>query len=220
VTYDEVAGRAAIPVLLAVAVMCGRTLWRHGPVRRRAHRALTGLPGKGVVVLPHGEPYAYALPGRTRDRIVVTTALLGGLRPAGRRALFAHERAHLIAGHHRFLLVAQLAARADPFLGPLRTAVSCTTERRADEEAARSVGDRRAVARAIGKAALVSRGDAGAHARGVRAARAGAAPGGRPAAARSPRRAAGRRCSPPWALPPGRSPPEPPRRRCPPPTRW
>ncbi|MCW8376237.1 M56 family metallopeptidase [Streptomyces justiciae] len=158
VPYDEVAGRAAIPVLLAVAVVCGRTLWRHGRVRRRAHRALTGLPGKEVVVLPDEEPYAYALPGRTRDRIVVTTALLAGLRPAERRALFAHERAHLAARHHRFLLVSQLAARANPFLGPLRTAVSYTTERWADEEAARAVGDRRVVARAIGKAALVSRG--------------------------------------------------------------
>jgi Zn-dependent protease with chaperone function len=127
-------------------------------VRRRAHRALTGLPGTQVVVLPDREPYAYALPGRTRGRIVVTTALLAGLGSAERRALFAHERAHLAARHHRFLLVARLAARANPFLGPLRTAVVYTTERWADEEAARAVGDRRTVARAIGKAALVSRG--------------------------------------------------------------
>ncbi|NUS13793.1 MAG: M56 family metallopeptidase, partial [Streptomyces sp.] len=158
VPYDEVAGRAAIPVLLAVAMVCGRALWRHGRTRRRAHRALAGLPGAQVVVLPEQEPYAYALPGGARGRIVVTTALLAGLRPAERRALFAHERAHLAARHHRFLLVAQLAARANPFLGPLRTAVAYTTERWADEEAARAVGDRRTVARAIGRAALVSRG--------------------------------------------------------------
>jgi len=158
VPYDEVAGRAAIPVLLAVAMVCGRALWRHGRTRRRAHRALAGLPGAQVVVLPEQEPYAYALPGGARGRIVVTTALLAGLRPAERRALFAHERSHLAARHHRFLLVAQLAARANPFLGPLRTAVTYTTERWADEEAARAVGDRRTVARAIGKAALVSHG--------------------------------------------------------------
>ncbi|WP_329331891.1 M56 family metallopeptidase [Streptomyces sp. NBC_00663] len=158
VPYDEVAGRAAIPVLLAVAMVCGRTLWRHGRTRRRAHRALGGLPGAQVVVLPEQEPYAYALPGGARGRIVVTTALLAGLRPAERRALFAHERAHLAARHHRFLLVARLAARANPFLAPLRTAVAYTTERWADEEAARAVGDRRTVARAIGKAALASRG--------------------------------------------------------------
>ncbi|MCX2968147.1 MULTISPECIES: M56 family metallopeptidase [Streptomyces] len=158
VPYDEVAGKAAVPALAAVIAACGRTLWRHARVRRRAHRALVGLPGKRVAVLPDAVPYAYALPGGGRDRVVVSTALLARLEPAERRALFAHERAHLAARHHRFLLTVQLAARANPFLRPLRTAVSYTAERWADEEAAQVVGDRRAVARAIGKAALVSRG--------------------------------------------------------------
>src|SRR5215208_4098035 len=40
VPYDEVAGKLAVPALLAVLVAGGRTLWRHGRVRRRAHRAL------------------------------------------------------------------------------------------------------------------------------------------------------------------------------------
>jgi Zn-dependent protease with chaperone function len=158
VPYDEVAGKAAIPALVAVVVACGRTLWRHGRVRRRAHRALAGLPGTEVAVLPDDVPYAYALPGGRRGRVVVTTALLDCLEPAERRALFAHERAHLAARHHRFLLAVQLAARANPFLRPLHTAVSYTAERWADEEAAEAVGSRRTVACAIGKAALVSRG--------------------------------------------------------------
>ncbi|MFD7703462.1 M56 family metallopeptidase [Streptomyces caelestis] len=158
VPYDEVAGKAAIPALCAVLAACARTLWRHGRVRRRAHRALAGLRGTEAAVLPDGVPYAYALPGGRRDRIVVTTALLERLEPAERRALFAHERAHLAARHHRFLLAVQLAARANPFLRPLRTAVAYTAERWADEDAARTVGSRRTVARAIGKAALVSRG--------------------------------------------------------------
>ncbi|MDI3424061.1 M56 family metallopeptidase [Streptomyces luteolus] len=156
VPFDEVAGRAAIPALLAVFVACGRLAWRHRTVRRAAHRALTARPGTPVVVLPDEEPYAYALPGG-RGRIVASTGLLAHLRPAERRALFAHERAHLAAGHHRFLLVVQLAARANPFLRPLRTAVVYTAERWADEDAARAVGSRRTVARAIGRAALVSR---------------------------------------------------------------
>ncbi|EGX58921.1 integral membrane protein [Streptomyces zinciresistens K42] len=158
VPYDEIVGKAAIPALGAVLAACARALWRHGRVRRRAHRALAGLPATGVAVLPEAAPYAYALPGRQRDRVVVTTGLLEHLEPAERRALFAHERAHLAAGHHRFLLAVQLAARANPFLRPLRTAVVYTAERWADEEAAQRVGSRRTVASAIGKAALVSRG--------------------------------------------------------------
>ncbi|MEU6303103.1 M56 family metallopeptidase [Streptomyces chartreusis] len=158
VPYDEIVGKAAIPALCAVLAACARTLWRHARVRRHAHRALTGLPGTGVAVLPDALPYAYALPGGRRDRVVVTTGLLDHLEPAERRALFAHERAHLTERHHRFLLAVQLAARANPFLRPLRTVVSYTAERWADEAAAQAVGSRRTVAHAIGKAALVSRG--------------------------------------------------------------
>ncbi|MER7896829.1 M56 family metallopeptidase [Streptomyces sp. NPDC096046] len=174
VPYDEVVGKAAIPALCAVVAACVRTVRRHGRVRRQAHLALSGLRGTEVAVLPDAVPYAYALPpgglrggagpgagadGRGgRGRVVVTTALLDELRPAERRALFAHERAHLAARHDRYLLAVQLAARANPFLRPLRTAVAYTAERWADEEAARVVGSRRTVARAIGRAALVSRG--------------------------------------------------------------
>ncbi|MFC8567341.1 M56 family metallopeptidase [Streptomyces sp. NPDC057245] len=158
VPFDEVAGKAAIPALAAVLLACGRVLWRHGRVRRRAHRALVGLPDTAVAVLPDEVPYAYALPGGRRDRVVVTTTLLACLESAERRALFAHERAHLAGRHHRFLLAVQLASRANPFLRPLGTTVAYAAERWADEEAAGTVGSRRVVAQAIGKAALVSRG--------------------------------------------------------------
>ncbi|WP_369251026.1 M56 family metallopeptidase [Streptomyces sp. R41] len=158
VPQDEIAGKAAIPALILVAAVCVRTLWWHHRVTRRARRALAGLPAASVVVLPEATPYAYALPGGGRDRVVVTTSLLRGLSSPERRALFAHERAHLRAGHHRHLLAVRLAARANPFLVPLRTAVVYTTERWADEDAARAVGSRRVVARAIGKAALLSGG--------------------------------------------------------------
>lgn len=157
VPYDEVAGRLAIPALIAVLASGLGAAWRHRRVRRAAGRALRGLPPTSVAVLPDALPYAYALPG-ARDRVVVSTGMLAGLEPGERRALFAHERAHLAAGHHRALLVVELAARANPFLRPLRTAVRYTAERWADEEAAAHVGSRRTVARAIGKAALLSRG--------------------------------------------------------------
>ncbi|MBC2863775.1 M56 family metallopeptidase [Streptomyces mexicanus] len=158
VPRHEVAGKAAIPGLLAVVVACGRAVLQHCAVRRRAHRALAGLPRTEVAVLPDPEPYAYALPGGDRDRIVVSTGLLTRLAARERRALFAHERSHLAARHHRHLLLVRLAACANPFLLPLRTAVAYTVERWADEEAAQAVGSRKAVARAIGRAALVSRG--------------------------------------------------------------
>ncbi|MGD6756647.1 M56 family metallopeptidase [Streptomyces sp. BH105] len=154
VPQDEIAGKAAIPALLAVLAACARTLWRHFTLRRRAHAALAGLPASQVAVLPDPQAYAYALPGGDRGRIVVSTALLGRLATAERRALFAHERAHLTARHHRLLLTVRLAARANPFLRPLSSAVAYTAERWADEEAAALVGDRKVVARAIGKAAL------------------------------------------------------------------
>jgi hypothetical protein len=160
VPQDEFAGKAAIPALAAVLVSCALAVRRHVLVRRRAVAALAALPARRVAVLPDALPYGYALPGRGSGggRVVVSRGLLEVLEPAERRALFAHERAHLAGRHHRFLLVVQLAARANPALAPLRTAVSFTTERWADEEAAARIGDRRAVARAIGRAGLVTRG--------------------------------------------------------------
>ncbi|SDL81142.1 M56 family metallopeptidase [Streptomyces wuyuanensis] len=161
VPYDEVVGKAAIPALVAVAVAAVHTAWRQRRVRRRAERALEGLPPSPVAVLPDDAPYAYALPGRSgaaRGRIVVSTGMLARLDSRERRALFAHERAHLTARHHRHLLAARLAARANPFLRPLQTAVAYCAERWADEEAAGEIGNRRVMARAVGKAAMVSRG--------------------------------------------------------------
>ncbi|RFU83834.1 M56 family peptidase, partial [Streptomyces triticagri] len=156
VPYDEVLGQAAIPALAVVAVACGRTLRRHLRGARDAHRAIEELPAAPVAVLRDERPGAYALPPAAAHpgRIVVTTGLLGQLASRERRALFAHERAHLAGRHHCYLLAVRLAARANPFLLPLRTAVEYGAERWADESAAGAVGDRALVARAIGKAAL------------------------------------------------------------------
>ncbi|CAM5499641.1 M56 family metallopeptidase [Streptomyces atroolivaceus] len=162
VPYEEKAGLIAIGVLGAVVVACGSTLLRHTRTRIRAARALPPHTGSGaagdLAVIPSPDAYAYALPGgRGRDgRVVVSTAMMECLDVHERRALVAHERAHLTGRHHRHLLVTQLAARANPFLLPLRTAVAYSTERWADEEAAYAVGSRRAVATAVGRAALFS----------------------------------------------------------------
>lgn len=185
--YEEVAGKGAVVALLAVAVSWSTSARRHRRVRRRAEDALAGVEDGELTVLTDEAAYAYALPaawngsavrawlstGRftrpftrllfapdrsSRGRIVVSTAMLACLDADERAALVAHERAHLAGHHHRYLLVVRFAARANPLLRPLRSAVAYTTERWADEEAARVTGERRVVARAIGKAALVSRG--------------------------------------------------------------
>ncbi|MFB8032228.1 M56 family metallopeptidase [Streptomyces sp. NPDC056004] len=158
VPYEVKAGIVAIGALAAVLGACGWTVFRHVRLRIRASRALAAAPSVvsgDVALLPDPEPYAYALPG-SPGRVVVSTAMTECLDARERRALIAHERAHLAGRHHRYLLAAQLAARANPFLLPLRTAVSFSTERWADEEAACAVGDRRVVAVAVGKAALYS----------------------------------------------------------------
>ncbi|MEV7422561.1 M56 family metallopeptidase [Streptomyces sp. NPDC091212] len=180
VPYDRIAGKAAMAALAAVAVGCAAVVLRHRRVLRGARAALAGLPAGELAVLTDEAPYAYALPGalpgpgtepgtrpgtgarpRTatggRGRIVVSTAMLACLDAREREALVAHERAHLAGRHHRFLLTVRLAARANPLLRPLGSAVAYTTERWADEEAAGATENRTVVARAIGKAALVSR---------------------------------------------------------------
>ena len=159
VPYDEVAGKAAIPALVAVlagvyaggvaasAVCaagpnvplrdCRPRPWRCCPTRSRTRTRCRRQTG------PDRGDHRDAGPGSNRPSGGRCSPTSGPIWP--RR-------------HHRFLLTVQLAARANPFLRPLRTAVTYTAERWADEEAARAIGSRRTVARAIGKAALVSRG--------------------------------------------------------------
>ncbi|XMN10564.1 M56 family metallopeptidase [Streptomyces griseobrunneus] len=157
VPHDAFAGKASILALVAVTAACGFTVRRHYRFRARAHRTLAGLPGGGdLAVLPDDVPYAYALPG-SPGRVMVSTAMLTALDPAERRALLAHERAHLEGRHHRLLLATRLAGCVNPLLRPLGAALVYSTERWADEEAARVTGDRRLTARAVGKAALISR---------------------------------------------------------------
>jgi Zn-dependent protease with chaperone function len=134
-------------------------------VGRQLARALLGAyrtcgevsTGAGdLVVLPGGPDLAAAIPGRP-GRIVVTESLLSTLAASERRVLLAHERAHLEHGHHWHRGAVALAAAANPLLSPLRAAIVYTTERWADEDAAREVGNRRDVATALARAALTMR---------------------------------------------------------------
>lgn len=122
-----------------------------------AYRMASECPrGSELMVLEDERPLAHALPGRP-GRIVVSTTMLATLAPAERRALLAHERAHLTSSHHLFVAVVDVLGAANPLLRPLSDTIRFTTERWADEVAAGTVGDRSVVARAVGKAALAGR---------------------------------------------------------------
>lgn len=114
--------------------------WRQTLRRHRQADRLT--------VLDTSERVAYSVPTR-HGAVVVSKGLLGVLGSAEQAALMAHERCHLARGHHLFLHVSGLCAAVVPGLGWLARQVRIATEREADEAAARAVGDRRIVARAI-----------------------------------------------------------------------
>ena len=134
-------------------------------VLRRSFTTTTGLTraalacrhlqeaAAGLVLLEDDAPDAFAVPG-PRGRIVITTGMLKALTPRERRALLAHERAHLAHHHQLYIQAADLAAAANPFLRPTARQVRRLVERWADEQAARAVGDRRLAARALARAAL------------------------------------------------------------------
>ena len=155
VTWAEAAPAAML--LAAAAYAAVRLLWRRGRALIAAGTQAACLPGiDQLVIIDDPVPDAYALPGLP-GRIVVSTGMLQALDHADRDAMLAHERAHLDGHHYAFLAAAHLAAAANPILRPLATAVAYTVERWADENAAHACGDRRQVARAVGKAALATK---------------------------------------------------------------
>ncbi|MGC0416960.1 M56 family metallopeptidase [Embleya sp. AB8] len=151
-------GILAIPAFLTILVSVVITHLRGRAEHRLALNAVAGVPATTeLTVLPDATPYAYALRGPP-DRIVVSTGMLIPLNDEERRALIAHERAHLRGRHHLALAATRLAACAHPLLQPIHTSVAYTVERWADEDAAEALGDRRTIARAVGKAALAAKG--------------------------------------------------------------
>jgi hypothetical protein len=140
-------------LLLAAAAGAGvRMLWRRTRALAAAAFEAACLPGhRQLVIVDHAAPDAYALPGLP-GRVVVSTGMMTALDDDDREAMLTHERAHLACHHYAFLAAAHLAAAVNPLLRP----VAYTTERWADERAASECGDRRQVARAVGKAALAA----------------------------------------------------------------
>lgn len=148
--HHEVRPAEGVVALLVAAFMAARAC-RVVSERRLATR---GTAGRRLSIVDTPEPLAYAAPGRP-GCVVVSTGLLSALEPRERQVVFAHERAHLRQGHHRYLLIGAVAAAVVPFLGPLVERLRLATERCADEEAALALGDdRKLVATAITKAAF------------------------------------------------------------------
>ncbi|GGO87475.1 M56 family metallopeptidase [Wenjunlia tyrosinilytica] len=156
----------ACAAVAALAVGLSRTVRRAALHSRGLSDALSygrGLADdRELVVLPDRSPLAYALPGRP-GRIVVSSGMLHALDPAERRALLAHERAHLAGHHHVLLIAAELAAAANPLLHRLLPVLSYAVERSADEAAAAEVGDRTKAAHAVARAALAAHAGGGPH---------------------------------------------------------
>jgi hypothetical protein len=158
---DPVSVSLAVIACLLLAAALGAAV-RAAVVRCRALADAASvarcLPpsGRKLSVMDDPAPDAYAMPGLP-GRIVVTAGMLDALDTSERRVLLAHERAHLAGAHYLFVALAQLAAATNPLLRPLAVAVRFSAERWADEQAARITGDRRLVARTIGKAALLTR---------------------------------------------------------------
>jgi hypothetical protein len=127
-----------------------------GRVMRRYHRVRAPHgEDRALVVVRSEVPSAFALPGRP-GRIVVSSAMLHALDTGERRALLAHERAHLRCRHHRYVRMTEVAAAVLPLLKPMNRRVCIATERWADEEAAAEIGDRAVVARAVARAAIAT----------------------------------------------------------------
>lgn len=148
-----VAATAALSAVTAYALLCTslelrRLIWAWRSCRKRY---------PSLLVVQAEEMFAFAIPGWP-GRIVASHALLRGLDPRERRAVLAHEQAHLDQHHELHLLVATFCAHANPLLIRVPDAMRLACERWADDRAAAAVGDRRTVARAITRAASTASG--------------------------------------------------------------
>lgn len=131
---------------------------RHARTLARSFDYARSLPGDEPVVIMDDElADAYSVPG-SPSRIVVSTGMLAALDADQQRAVVAHEDSHLRHRHYAFTSITRIAAIANPLVRPVATAAEYTMERWADEDAARTLADRRLVASAVSRAALARKG--------------------------------------------------------------
>jgi Zn-dependent protease with chaperone function len=144
-------GAAAVALLVAAVVRALRVICGERAALDELRRVVAGHRGE-LLVLDDERPYAYAVPSGP-GTIIVSTAMLTALDAAERRAMLAHERAHLTGHHHRYRLISRLAAALNPALRQLDREISFQIERWADEHAATLTG-RPVAARSLARAAL------------------------------------------------------------------
>ncbi|MHB1172597.1 MAG: M56 family metallopeptidase [Lacisediminihabitans sp.] len=157
-----VGGRDGVPWPVGVVAAVGLAMvavrvFRAAANERRTLQALKALvegSGEGLLVLEDSQPYAYAVPVGT-GTVIVSTAMLNTLTDPERRALLAHEQAHLTHHHYRYQLIAITALAINPLLGRVRRELKLQTERWADESAAQQA-TRPVTARSLARAALAS----------------------------------------------------------------
>jgi len=150
---------------LATLFMTARATYRV----RREHRSILGLVADPcslnfpVHVLDHDQPLAYYLPGEG-GRIVISSATLSLLEEDQTEAIVAHEEGHRRGRHEHLLVPLQTAGSFVRFLplsihAPL--VIRGYLEMLADDFASRATS-RRALAGALGRAALFARAPRGA----------------------------------------------------------
>jgi Zn-dependent protease with chaperone function len=143
-------GVAAVGVTIALGRLIRESrAQRRAAATGRSFRQRLGTTAGGVIVVASDAREAMAVNG---DVIVVTAGLLRCLTPAERRAVLAHERAHLAHRHHRYVRAARLIAAVNPLLFRVPSTVEYLIERWADEDAA-GVTSRAVVASALKQAA-------------------------------------------------------------------
>ena len=148
---------ASVIVLLLIARLAYAILVTVRDVRSDAasFAALALMPRYGseraVRVVRYDAPLAYSI-GLVRRRVVVSDSLGWLLHDDERRAVMAHELAHVEGWHTLLLFSGRVIARAYGFLPPVRRATShllLGLEAAADEVAVRASGDPLVVARAL-----------------------------------------------------------------------
>lgn len=146
--YAQLTAIASLATGLAVGAWRARRIWRSTRLARDLRCASPAATE--LIVLHESESLAFALPTRPPG-IVVSTGMLRALEPDERRAVLAHERAHLDGHHFIAVSAVDLVSSFTPLLRAYPNRIRFLVERCADEAAASVVASRETVARALAK---------------------------------------------------------------------